>query len=176
MKAKCFLHMLWYPVFFFRSIHLLLLLRSAPLPKFRTHCGPPVKYWIDLRKLWNIDSPFLIVTVVARMPHGRSDNLMWDFSHFLSSKSCAFFVFLFFCHWSILQAFHQLYFIFRTVRHQTIIYCNHPLSIQWVKCNQNFFCVTVSSRPICHSDWRCSEVGFLFVLFCLYRLQSFHLL
>lgn len=63
-----------------------------------------------------------------------------------------------------------LFFFFCTVRHQTLL----PAIIHYRYRGPNaikiphFFCVAVSSRPVCHSDWRCSEV----FVFCSCLFQS----
>lgn len=74
------------------------------------------------------------------------------------------------------------FFFFCTVRHQTLL----PAIIHYRYRGPNairiphFFCVAVSSRPVCHSDWRCSEVGFSLFLFfvhvCFSPLSGFPLL
>lgn len=113
---------------------------------------------------------------VARCVTRQVKNLMWDFSHFLIRKQGNFFFFL------SLQAIHRLFFylfiyfinFLCTVRHQTLL----PAIIHYRYRGPNaikilhFLCVAVSSRPVCHSDWRCSEVGFSLFLFFVHVCVS----
>lgn len=126
---------------------------------------PPLNRPCDC-SCWNATRQCGVARCVTRQVEARCGIFLIS-----SSKCSAFFFFL------SLQAIHQLYssFFFNTVRHQTLL----PAIIHYRYRGPNaikiphFFCVAVSSRPVCHSDWRCSEVGFsLFLFFCSGLFQS----